>query len=93
MVSTGQKGTSPKAGAGKTEKKTGVRSEGTIDKAALIDKLLHSIQKQISGKEMKGTVSDFIRLLQLQKELEEEQPREIEVRWVEPTEPNGANGG
>ena len=43
-------------------------------------------------KELKGTLGDFIRLLQLEKELEDEQPKEIEVRWVEPSEPGNANG-
>lgn len=85
MVSTGRKKTSARG-------KTAARSGRVIDKAALIDKLLHSIEQRIEKDELKATLGDFIRLLQLQKELEEEQPKEIEVRWVEPGEPEGANG-
>ena len=92
MDSTGRKGTSPKADGGKTKTRTRTRSKSKIDRAALIDKLLCSIEERIVNQELKGTVNDFIRLLQLQKELEDEQPREIEVRWVEPTEPDDASG-
>jgi hypothetical protein len=34
----------------------------------------------------KVTVGDFIKLLQLQKELEAEETKEIKVTWVEPAE-------
>ena len=31
----------------------------------------------------KATLGDYIRLVQLQKELEDEEPRDITVQWVE----------
>ena len=34
----------------------------------------------------KATVTDYIRLVQLQKELEAEEPGEVLVTWVEPDE-------
>ena len=33
---------------------------------------------------MKATLGDYIRLVQLQKELDDEEPKEIKVTWVEP---------
>jgi hypothetical protein len=33
---------------------------------------------------VKATLGDYIRLVQLQKELEEEEPGEITVTWVDP---------
>jgi len=34
--------------------------------------------------EMKATMGDYIRLVQLHKELDDESPKEIKVTWVEP---------
>ena len=55
-------------------------------KTELVDKMIRSIETKLDSQEIKATLSDFIRLLQLQKELAEEKPREITVRWVEPSE-------
>jgi hypothetical protein len=47
-----------------------------------ITQLLHKMEKKIDVEEMKFTLADFIRLTQLERELEdEEQPREIIVTW------------
>jgi len=82
MNSKGQKGRT---------RKTGSCAERVIDKAALVNKLLKSIEQRLEKDELKATLGDFIRLLQLKKELEDEEPREIEVRWVEP-DPANTNG-
>jgi hypothetical protein len=55
-------------------------------KADLVSKFIERIEEKLESGEMKPTVGDFIRLLQLEKELTEEQPREIKVSWVEPVE-------
>ena len=36
------------------------------------------------GTSLKASLGDYIRLVQLQKELEEDEVREIRVTWVEP---------
>lgn len=71
---------------------SGIRSRQAVNKAALVNKMIQSFEEKLEKKELKGTLGDFIRLLQLEKELEDEQPKEIEVRWVEPSEPGSANG-
>ncbi|HXP87571.1 MAG TPA: hypothetical protein VN841_22755 [Bryobacteraceae bacterium] len=38
--------------------------------------------------ELKGTLADYIKLIQLEKEITEDEPREIVVSWTEP--PPGA---
>ncbi len=49
--------------------------------------LLEKIEAQLNIQEMKITLADFIRLTQLERELEdEEQPREIIVTWKDPSE-------
>lgn len=47
-----------------------------------VNSLIASVEDKI--KTDKATLGDFIRLLQLQKELEAEIPRDIQVSWVEP---------
>jgi hypothetical protein len=52
-----------------------------------ISKLLSNIEERLDFKTNKVTLADFIRLTQLERELEEEeQPREIIVTWKEPAE-------
>ena len=92
MGSTTRKGTSKKSGVVGAKKGSAIRSRRAIDKAALVNKMLQSFEEKLKKDELKGTLGDFIRLLQLEKELEDEQPKEIEVRWVEPSEPVSAKG-
>ena len=54
--------------------------------AGVVKKLLKKVEKKLGGDEVKASLGDYIRLVQLQKELEEEQPKEIKVTWVEPEE-------
>ncbi len=52
-----------------------------------ISRLLSDIEERLDLKTNKVTLADFIRLTQLERELEEEeQPREIIVTWKEPAE-------
>jgi hypothetical protein len=52
-----------------------------------ITKLLIDVEKRLDLKNSKVTLADFIRLTQLERELEEEeQPREIIVTWKDPAE-------
>jgi hypothetical protein len=67
------------------EAKTGVRRRGS--RKQRISKLLIDIEERLDLKTNKVTLADFIRLTQLERELEEEeQPREIIVTWKEPAE-------
>ncbi len=47
-------------------------------------KLLKNVERKLGGEDAKATLGDYIRLMQLQKELEEDEPRDITVTWVEP---------
>ncbi len=52
-----------------------------------ISRLLADIEKRLDIKNSKVSLADFIRLTQLERELEdEEQPREIIVTWKDPAE-------
>jgi hypothetical protein len=51
-----------------------------------VDNLLAKVEKKLSDSDVKASLGDYIRLVQLQKELEEEEPKEIRVTWIEPEE-------
>jgi hypothetical protein len=52
--------------------------------AQVVEELILKVEQRLGGDDVKATVADYIRLVELQKELEEDQVRDIEVRWVDP---------
>jgi hypothetical protein len=65
--------------AEKTETKVPTRR---MTKAEMVSGLITKIQEKLAKDELKPTVGDLLRLLQLEQEMEEEQPREIRVSWI-----------
>ena len=53
------------------------------DRSALIRGLIEGIERKIAEGELKATVGDYIRLIQLERELAAEAPKEVRLRWVE----------
>lgn len=48
-----------------------------------IGTILDKLEKQLMADgAMKGTVADYLRLIQVMKEMGDERPREIEITWV-----------
>ncbi|HYL37184.1 MAG TPA: hypothetical protein VEV17_14805 [Bryobacteraceae bacterium] len=67
------------------QKKKGLELQGS--RRERIRQLLKAIEGTLRVSEMKVTLADFIRLTQLERELEEEeQPREIIITWKDPSE-------
>jgi len=56
----------------------------TQRKAEVVEQIIEKVEQRLGDGEMKATLGDYIRLVQLQKELEEEEPGEITVTWVDP---------
>jgi hypothetical protein len=54
----------------------------------IIQKVEAKLQKEVA----KATLGDYIKLLQLEKDLEEGEQREIKVTWVEPVKTESENG-
>jgi hypothetical protein len=53
--------------------------------ARVVGTLLKKLEQKLSDDELRATLGDYIRLVQLRKELEDDdEPREIKVTWVEP---------
>jgi len=56
-----------------------------MTRAQMVERILKNLETGFaSNTAMKATLGDYIRLVQLRKELEDEEPREIRVTWVEP---------
>lgn len=58
--------------------------------AEIVDELIAQAEKKLAGEDVKVTLADYIRLVQLRRELEEDAPREIRVTWE--TEESGGEG-
>jgi hypothetical protein len=67
-------------------KKSVKKKRQNIKPSTLVSKALRGIASRIETDEMKASVGDLIRLLQLKHDIEAEQPKEITVTWVEPGE-------
>ena len=50
--------------------------------------VLQKMEESLSSNEFKASLTDYLKLLQLEKELGTEVPQEIKVTWVEPETPN-----
>ncbi len=49
----------------------------------LVRRLVAKIEQQLGKTDAKGSIGDYIKLIQIQKELEDKRVRRIEVRWVD----------
>jgi len=50
----------------------------------LLDKAIVGIEDRFMANDFKPTMGDYLKLLQMEIELEQEEIREIKVTWVEP---------
>ena len=67
----------------------GKRTEQEIKKktqAEVVKELIEKVEKKLADGDAKASLGDYIRLVQLQKELEEDEPKDIKVTWVKPEE-------
>jgi hypothetical protein len=53
-------------------------------KAEVVEQMLQRVEQKLGTGDVKATLADYIRLVQLQKGLEDEEPGEITVTWVDP---------
>lgn len=63
----------------------------SANRAELLDKAIQRIEEKLGSADVKATFGDLIKLLQLQKEMQVEQPREIKVTWIDPSETESAS--
>jgi hypothetical protein len=63
--------------------KTGT-GEAAKNRAEAVEKILLNVEKRLEANDLKATLGDYIKLIQLQKEMTMETPSEIKVTWIEP---------
>jgi hypothetical protein len=63
-----------------------VTKQASVNNSEVVRRLIDSLALKVSGVDNKPGIADLVRLLQLEKELEPDEPREVIVRWVEPLE-------
>ncbi len=65
------------------EEDTGDDAPGTfLSRQEAVDRLLDKLQEHLLKEAVKGTVADYMKLLQIRKDFTDERPGEIEVTWV-----------
>jgi hypothetical protein len=83
VAARGKPAVKPKVG-------TGTKAADGGGQAQAVKHMLTRIETKMQGDQMKATLGDYIRLVQLHKELDDESPKEIRVTWVEPAEKGSA---
>ncbi len=88
----------PHKETGKSKKPATETSGGAVQEgppkestAKVVDELIADFRAKLKGEQVKVSVGDFIRLIQLRSELQAEEPKEIRVTWVEPAEKEPVN--
>jgi DNA-directed RNA polymerase subunit M/transcription elongation factor TFIIS len=51
----------------------------------LLEKAIKSFEKRIEAEDFKPTIAEYLKLLQLEQESEQETEKEIKVTWIDPT--------
>jgi hypothetical protein len=61
------------------------KAASRANQAELIENLLGKVEQKLANAgDVKASVADYIRLVQLYKELQDDEPRDIEVKWIDP---------
>jgi hypothetical protein len=75
-------------GPGSTDEEKRKESEGTHERrlrgvASAIDEAIDNIREKLTSEDLRASIGDLVRLIQLRKELSDEAPKQVTVRWVE----------
>lgn len=54
-----------------------------LTRAQKVELILQRLETTFAQQQVKATLADYIRLVQLRKELVDEEPREIKVTWMD----------
>jgi len=61
-----------------------VKRPGSKARAEAVNRILSNVEKKMSAEDLKATLGDYIRLVQLSKDMTDEPKSEIRVTWIEP---------
>jgi hypothetical protein len=88
-MSTEKKSAGGKGKRGKTET---VSEKIPLGKAESVKKAIELFEKLLAEGGVKPTVAEYMRLLELQREIDRDELREIKVTWVETAEMEQSSG-
>lgn len=54
----------------------------------LLESAIEKLGERLQGQDFKPTLADYLKLMQLEKEFDQEQVKEIKVTWVAPAPPS-----
>ena len=54
----------------------------------VLEEVLTKMEEQLKTNDFKPSLGDYLKLVQLEKEVGDEEPKEIKVTWVEPVKPS-----
>jgi hypothetical protein len=54
--------------------------------AELLEKIVEKIEEQVTNGDVKATTAEYLKLIQLQKEFDQDEAKEITVTWINPSE-------
>ncbi len=87
---TGGKSPKKKPAKQQADEKQSEQPETSESKTQVVDQMISDFKRKVEQGEVKVSVGDFIRLVQLRSDLDLDEPKEIRVTWVEPTETESA---
>ena len=61
------------------------RAKEKIRVSELLAKVIEAFEERIRNEDFKPTVAEYLKLMQLEQESEQETAKEIKVTWIDPT--------
>ena len=58
--------------------------EGRVHLSSILGELLEKFKARLQDENFKPTVGEYLKLIELEKELDSDRPKEIRVTWVDP---------
>jgi hypothetical protein len=52
--------------------------------SSFLEKAIKGVETKLESQDLKPSMADYMKLLQLERELDHDSPKEIKVTWVEP---------
>jgi hypothetical protein len=62
------------------------KKAGTMSRAEAVEKILLNVEKKMAARNVRASLGDYIKLIQLSKEMKDEARTELKVTWIEEPE-------
>ncbi len=68
------------------KKRAAAKKAGEMSRAEAVDKILLNVEKKMAAKNVRVSLGDYIKLIQLSKDMKDEARTELKVTWIEEPE-------